>query len=366
MNLRIGAFGRQEGAAAVWICAFVSGCFAIDNRAVFSDGNVSWLTYLIAAVSALLLFEMTLSAIKRRGGNDIYALIGKSVPKSLLAIPLVFALLLAAMQPLEHFLVAITRYVFVEAKQTDVCMYLLPCLVLLTVLGAETLVRTSRIFLPLLIVSFVATMLLAAPQYRSYRLYPIPLGEPGRLVMESASALSRTFSPLLMLLCIGEGTQNTASLRSIGRIGAACGAGMTFAALFGLGLTFSYLQLKEMPSPFYRLLVEVRTENPTMRLDRATLFLWLMMAVLAASVYLYAACVLLAKTFGVRDARPIACAFSALAVTLILVLYYDSETTLMILRQLYRFAWIPTVVPIPFLMTGKGRGDQICGYASHC
>ena len=366
MNLRIGAFGRQEGAAAVWICAFVSGCFAIDNRAAFSDGNVSWLTYLIAAATALLLFEITLSAIKRRGGNDLYALIGKSVPKSLLAIPLILALLIAAMQPLEHFLVAITRYVFVEAKQTDVCMYLLPCLVLLTVLGGETLVRTSRIFLPMLIVSFITTMLLSVPQYRLYRLYPLPLGDPGRLASESISALSRAFSPLLALLCIGEGTQNTASLRSVGRIGAVCGAGMTFAALFGLGLTFSYLQLKDMPSPFYRLLVEVRTENPTMRLDRATLFLWLMMAVLASSVYLYAACVLLAKTFGVRDVRPTACAFSTLAVTLILVLYYDSETTLMILRQLYRFAWIPTVAPIPLLLVGHERRDRLCGYVSRC
>ena len=366
MNLRIGAFGRQEGVSAVWIAMFVSGCFAIDNRAAFADGNASCLTYAIASLLSLLLFECALRGIRRRHGNDLNALIGRSKAKALLAVLSAAALLIAAMQPLEHFLVTVTQYVFVEAKQTDVCLYLLPALVLLTVLGAETLVRTSRIFLPMLCLSFAAAMLLAIPQYRLYRLYPFPLGSPYKLVSDSVCTLSRTFSPLLALLCIGEGTQNTGALRSVGRIGAAFGACMTVAALFGLGMSFSYLQLKEMPSPFYRLLVEVRTENPTMRLDRATLFLWLSAALLTSAFYLFSAGALLAKTFAVRDVRPIVCALCALAVTLILVLYYDSETTLQILRFLYRWAWIPAIVPIPFLLIGKRREGSACGSVSHC
>ena len=283
----------------------------------------------------------------------------------MLAVPLSSALLLAAMQPCEHFLMTVTQYVFPEAKQTNVCMYLLPCLLLLTVLGAETLVRTSRIFLPMLLLSFAATMALAIPQYRTYRLHPIPLNTPIKILKECIQAFSRTFSPLLALLCIGEGAQNAKALRRIGRIGEGLGAVMTVAALLGLGFSFSYLQLREMPSPFYRLLIEVRTENPTMRVDRAALFLWLAMGLLSSAFYLFSASVLIAKAFGVRDVRPVACAFAALAVTLVLVLYYDSELTLSILRQLYRFAWIPTVVPVLFLLFGKGKEVRACGCASH-
>ena len=164
----------------------------------------------------------------------------------------------------------------------------------------------------------------------------------------------------LALLCVGEGTQNTDAMRSAGRIGALLGAGMTLAALLGLNMSFPYAQLAEMPSPFYRLLVEVRTENPTMRFDRAMLFLWMMLAVLASAFYLYAACVLLAKTFGVRDIRPLAFLMSTIAVTLILVLYYRSKTTNAVLNALYRCAWIPTAAPIPFLLFGKGRKERRC------
>ena len=38
MNLRIGAFGRQESAAVVLIAAFFSGCFGIDSGVLYARG----------------------------------------------------------------------------------------------------------------------------------------------------------------------------------------------------------------------------------------------------------------------------------------------------------------------------------------
>lgn len=359
MNLRIGAFGRQEAAAAVWVCAFVSGCFAFDNRALFSDGNASYLAYAIAAALAWLLFECAARAIRRRGGLDLSVLIGSSGIKKAIASFLILSLLLAAMQPQQQFLLTITQYVFVDAKQTAVCLYLLPCLLLLTLLGAEPLVRVSRLLAPLLFGSIVAALALSVPELRAYRLYPIPLGKPAKLLTDTATALHRAFAPLLALLCIGEGTQNAKSLKSAGRIGACVGAVTVLAMLLGLALGFSYRMLADMPSPFYRLLVEARTENPTLRLDRVALFSWMTGALLASAVYVYAASVLFCKTFGVRDVRPVAALFAAFCVASILVLYYDTETTVRILKLLYRFGWIAAVVPLPLLcLTGKEK--QTC------
>ena len=146
MNLRIGAFGRQETAAMVLIAAFFSGCFGMDSHALYAGGNASYLVQIIATVQALLLFEGTVWVLRLRGGNDLSALIGASRLKRLPAIPLILALMLAAMQPLESFLLTMTQYVFTDAKQVTACLYLLPCLFLLTALGAETLVRTARSF----------------------------------------------------------------------------------------------------------------------------------------------------------------------------------------------------------------------------
>lgn len=355
MNLRIGAFGRQESAAMVLIAAFFSGCFGVDGRALYANGNASYLIQIISTVQALLLFEATVWTLRLRGGNDLSALIGSSRIKAALAVFPMLALILAAMQPLESFLLTITQYVFVDSKHVTVCLYLLPCLFLLTALGAETLVRTARILLPILLLSTVAALLSGIGEYHVYRLYPIPFGEPMKLFSAAGSAQIRTASPLVALLCIGEGTQDRLAMRSAGRIGAIAGGLLAAGALFALSMTFTYTQLKEMPAPFYRMLVEVRAENPTLRLDRAVLFLWLGGAVLTSAFYLYAAGVLFCKTFGVRDSRPVALCLSAIAITLILVLYYESETAEAVLEHLYRYAWTLIAVPFPLILLNRRR-----------
>lgn len=350
MNLRIGAFGRQESAALVLIASFFGGCFGADSRALYENGNASWIVQIISTVQALLLFEAAIWALRLRGGNDLSALIGSSRLKKLMAIPLILALALAAMQPLETFLSTITQYVFTDSKQITTTLYLLPCLFLLTALGAETLTRTARILLPIFLVSIAAALLSGVGQYHLYRIHPIPLRDPIRIFTQAGGAQVRAAAPLLALLCIGEGTQDRMAMRSAGRIGAIAGGLLAAAALFAVSMTFTYVQLRDMPSPFYRMLVEVRAENPTLRFDRAVWFLWLSGAILSAAFYLYAASVLFAKTFSVRDVRPVALCVSAIAVTLILVLYYDSEITAAILTRLYRDAWVLISVPFPLIL----------------
>lgn len=357
VNLRIGAFGRQESAAAVAVCMFISGCFAFDNRTLFSGGNVSYLVWAVGVLLALVAFELLIRAIRKRGGTDLFALSGGW--KRVLAVPAILALLLGAAQPLQQFLLTLTQYVFVDAKQTSVCLYLLPCLALLSMLGAEALVRTSRLILPILAASILAVLLLNGSQYRVYRLFPIPLDVPLKWIFDLLSAFFRAFLPLLMLCCIGEGTQRIRALQSAGRIGAIAGGLLVCLMLGSLSLCFGYRTLSELPSPFYRLLVEARPENPTLRLDRAVLFLWMTGALLGAALYLYAAGVCFCRAFGVRDVRPIACTFCAITVTTILVLYYDTETNLLILKHIYSDSWL-LLLPLPLLGIPRKEKKRPC------
>lgn len=359
MNLRVGAFGRQEGASAVAICMFGGSCFAFDSAALFSDGNASYLTYAIALIASLLLFELLCAALNKRGGLDLSSLVGGSVVKRFLTVPLMLSLLLAALLPMQQCLLTVTQYVFVDAKQASVCLYLLPCLTLLCLLGAEPLVRTARILLPVLGISILIALLSNASQMHAYRLFPIPVGKPEKLLHESASALHRTVSPLLALLCIGDGTQRADAQKSAGRIGAAVGAIAVLSMLLGLSCCFSYGLLQDMPSPFYRLLVEARTESPALRLDRAALFLWTACSLLGSAIEVFAAGVLLCRMFGVCDVRPVVCALSALCVSAVLLLYRDSEPAARTLSLLYRYGWIGAVVPLPLLCIGERR-KRVC------
>jgi hypothetical protein len=181
-----------------------------------------------------------------------------------------------------------------------------------------------------------------------------------QLFSQAGTAQLRAAPPLLALLCVGEGTQDRLAMRSACRIGAIAGGLLSAAALFALSMTFPYSMLKDMPSPFYRMLVEVRAENPTLRLDRAVLFLWLGGAILTASFYLYAAGVLFCKTFGVRDIRPVALCLCGVAIAAILVLNYNTETTIAILGGLYRYGWMLISVPFPLILLRIRRRKPKC------
>ena len=357
MNLRIGAFGRQESASAVWIASFASGCFAFDPYAQFSDGNLAVFSHAAAAALSLLLFALLVRGVRRRGGYDLSLRIASAWGSVPIAAALSTFLLLSAVVPLRQFALTMTREVFSDAKRETVCLYLLPCLTLLAACGAETLVRTSRILLPALMLSILAALAIGAKEYRVFRLFPIPTGKPLKLLSETLTALPRTFAPLLALLCIGEGTQNAHALKSAGVIGAAGGAAAVIGMLFGLSLSFSYGMLKGMSSPFCRMLVEARTENPTMRIDRAALFLWMAAAILAAALYLYAAGVLFCRACRVGDVRPVACAMCAIAIALVLLLSGSAGER--VLTHWHRWGW--AVVPIAvFAIALPGKEKRRC------
>ncbi|MBR0507760.1 MAG: GerAB/ArcD/ProY family transporter [Clostridia bacterium] len=360
MNLRIGRFGRQESASAVLIATFFGCCFGTDSRMLCEHGNASYLVQILASIQALLLFEAVVWALRVRGGFDLSALIGRSRLKAVFVVPLVLALVLAAIRPLGQFLITITQYVFPDAKQVTVCLYLLPCLLLLTALGAETLLRTSRLLLPLLLLSVVGALLLGVGQYRTDRLFPIPLKDPMRIFSLSGSVQFSAIPPLLALLILGEGTQDRMAMRSAGRIGAIGGGLLASGAFFALAQSFTYVRLRELTTPFYDMLLAVRTVNPTLRIDRAVLFLWLTGAILTAAFYLYAASVLLCKTFGMRDVRPASFCISAIAVTLMLVLYYDTAATEAVRIAIARYGWALLSAPVPVLLLKKKRRKGKC------
>ena len=355
MNLRIGRFGRQETASAVLIATFFGCCFGTDSRMLYEHGNASYLAQILASIQALLLFEAIVWTLRMRGGLDLSALIGRSRLKAAFAVPLVLALVLAAIRPLEQFQTAITQYVFPDAKQVTVCLYLLPCLLLLTALGAETLMRTSRLLLPLFLLSIVGALILGTGQYRADRLFPIPLKEPMRIFSLSGSVQFSSIPPLLALLILGEGTQDRMAMRSAGRIGAIGGGLLAAGAFFALAQSFTWVRLRDMPTPLYDMLVAVRTVNPTLRIDRAVLFLWLGGAILTAAYYLYAACLLLCRTFGIRDIRPAAFGVSASSVTLLLLLHSGTAAAETIGNTISRYGWVLISVPVPVLLLNKRR-----------
>ncbi len=353
MNLRIGKFGKQETTSVVLLATLGSGLFAVDNTTVYQNGNVVYLTSLVAMLASLLLFEALTALMARHDAPDLSALLRRllgRVAGGIAAIALIGGLLLMALLPLTQHLHALTQYVYVDAKQVALCLYFLPCLAVLGWLGMETIARTCRLVLPFFLVALLLALWMGHSQYALFRLFPFPGDSAAGIARQSVSALFRFFTPLLALLTIGSATQCVQNLRTAGRIGLLAGGGLAAVAQFFLGMMFQHTELQSQIAPLYRFLSEVCSDTPLVRSERMLLFVWVIAGLLVAAFYVYAAALLFAKLYGVGDIRPIAFLFSTLTVSVLLLLHYDSSETVHVLQWLFQNGWCLVVAPILLLL----------------
>ena len=291
MNDRLGRFGRRELTALTAICTLIFGCFSTEESGIFDMGNRLHFATLIALFVSVTVLRLAANALERAGADSLGGRLAL-FPKPVCGAACVFgvsALLLGATLPGMRFIRAMTDFIYVEAEPARIALYCVPCLAALSMLGMETLTRTARVLLPLTLAAAVFGLGSDVPLYRFYRLYPL-LSDGMRLVQQSAVSLLR-FLPVVLLV-----------------------------AELCLGMSYRYTELRELSAPLYRLMLEIDTDNASVRLDRVVLFVWTMAALFASACAVYGAALLTVECFSLRDVRPFAMLFAAAVVTAALVL----------------------------------------------
>ncbi|MBR0081331.1 MAG: GerAB/ArcD/ProY family transporter [Clostridia bacterium] len=356
MNDRLGRFGPRELFSLSTICTLLFGCFSTDESGLYDTGNQLHFATLTALLLSVLLLYGCIAGLRRAGADSLGALL-RRMPRFwgiLTAAALTLALLLAAALPGLRFLRALTGFIYIDANPMRILLYCVPCLVLLSALGMETLCRTGRILLPITL--FVTLIGLGSdiPLYRLYRLFPLfTSGE--KLLRQSLVSLLRFVPVVLILLTTARGAQGWEHVRRAGTMGLLLGGALTILAEICLGLSYRYTELRELSAPLYRLMVEIDTDNASVRLDRVVLFVWTMAALFASACAVYAASLLLSETAGVRDVRPIAVLLSAVTGTAVLLLRRADDLGIPALFWVHRIGCAFAVLPLAAPMPGRKR-----------
>lgn len=371
MNHRVGRFGRQEAVSLTALSGVINGFFAVDNAAAFQHGNVQYLTSLLGAVFAWLLLEWTVYSMRRVGARTLHELLSAllgSVGASVASVVLLVALCLAAALPLLQLLIALSQFIFVDAEYVNILLYFLLPILLLVFFGMETLARMSRLFFPIVLIGTLFALLTGFPAYRTFRLYPLAFA-PKTVLGQTLSATFR-FVPSVLLLLIGaDALQGLQNVRFCGRMGLGMAGGLVVLTKLCLGLSYAYSDLRGMSAPLYRLILEVRTEDPALRADRLIMFLWVMGGIVAAASYLYAASLLFVRSYRVGDVRPIGAILSCMTILAVLSVFCSMEETVSLLKGIYRYGWTLAVNPLVLVnLIGLFRRKEkpVCGERSSC
>ena len=344
MNDRLGRFGRAELTAAMALSTIAFGCFSMDEAAFYRHGNVRCWATLFALLFTWLLLEASVRRLHKTQADSLGAYLAALPRRAALPLSLLLGLflLLAAALPAARFLRALSDFIYIDARPEALLLYLWPCAALTALFGMESLTRTARVLLPLVLLAALLGLLSDARCYRVYRLFPLR-PDTGELLRQGAASLLRFVPTVLLLLITARGAQGYRNVLSAGRRGLWLGGAVTLAAELCLGLCYRYTELRSLSAPLFRLLAEIDTDNASIRLDRIVLFVWTMAGTYAAALAVYAAALLLAETNGVKDVRPLAMLGTGLSMMGALLLCKIEARGVSALPVLYRFGWTATL-----------------------
>lgn len=354
MNLCEGRVGRQEAAAVAGVACVTAGIFAVNTRVSYVAGNAAYVATLFAAAAALGVFCVVAAVMRARGCDSLHALYrfaGGSAGGYVLSLLTALTLLYAAVVPLARMLNILSRYIFVESDTGQIALYFLPVVVVLAYMGLETITRTSRLFVMVILLSILVALVIALPVYESYRLYPLLGGDARLVAAQSLSATVRYLPVLFALLVCGRGVQGVSNVSRAALIAVIAGALVAALVQFCEGMAYSHETLASIPSPLYRLTAAVRSGGAYLRTDKLLLFFWLVGALLSAGFLCYAAALLYTRAAGMRDTRPSAAVFAVLCCALTLLAEMTNERAQRMMEAMSDWVWLPAAAP-PLIAAG--------------
>ena len=299
--------GVQEGVSLASISMITNALFTVDYDSCCRNGNSTYIPFPLAALISLAFFLLAASVIKKSGAEDLpeFLILAFGRPGAAIAgILLSFCLVWAAFLPLSRCVQAMHGLLYEGVSYLKLTMFILPVVLVLSLMGFETIGRTAKCFSILLLVIFFAVVLSAASGFETYRLYPF-LGNGLNEITTQSFTQSFAFLPaLLCLLVMSGGLNGIKSAEKTGIIAALVSAAICFIAQFTLGLVYTYTELRELFIPLYRLNHMNILENSLMRLDKLSHMAWLNGSMIGGAFYIYSASVLFSRVFGLQDIRP--------------------------------------------------------------
>lgn len=350
MRIREGKIGRQESAAITGIAVYSSMVFTISSSRAYSGGNSTcvWMPVTVALGLGLALFIMyamekcdigTLDILLRSAFGRLMGSVAGAV--------MIALLLFSAFELLADFVNLIHSLAFYDQPYWNIILWIVAVVGLLAYLGLECISRTGRLLLPAFFIILTVWLLLPVRSFKWSNLYPFPGNTPaemGQLILENTAG---AFAPVIAALTITNGMHGMRFTRNSCGIGGICALIAVAATQLCISLAYGYKDLTEMACPLYRLNMMMLQEGYFFRMDKAALFFWMSMGIIAAAYYVFTASMMWCRCFGPKDTRPpvlALCVLLACAIQIQAEGYYEEFAACM--SAMDTGAWIAILLPV--------------------
>lgn len=305
--IKEGKFGVTE-AVSLAVIATTSKIF-LAGPAILAEivGTATWLSSLISGAVAFLGFVFIYLLLKRYPGKDLVEIFDISFGRALgfifssvLAI-FIFISTLIRMNEAREFLQV---FIYPMSPNWLISGLFVLCILVLSLLGLESIARLAKLLIYFMIISFVLAVLMGIPNYDINNLFPI-LGKGIEKIAPVGVFGSSVYGDVIILAIFAKSLQGYKFIKREGILGMFISFLIVTVALLASSLTFPYYILQETTSAVYEMTTIIDLGRYLQRVEAVFIFARIFNAIISNTISFYAFLWIFCSTLKVSDKKPI-------------------------------------------------------------
>lgn len=272
---------------------------------IINSGNSAWIQAIFNSVIVFFIFFIT--AKLYRGKKNIIELAEKSGGKwlKILIGILVFIVLMLNFSSIIRIFPETVKIVLLQDFKVE---YIIAAFVVAVAIGAyigiNSIAKINYIFMPIAGIVFLAFLMLLIPYYRIDNIMPL-FGEGYKKLFVSGFNTVSLFSDLLLLNIFLPHCENAGEAKKSGKKALWISATISVVILLTYCLIYPYPASKEFMIPVYQLARVVHLSSFFSRFEAMFQFIWSILILLYAAIYIYALCYVWQITFNLKHYKPL-------------------------------------------------------------
>ena len=272
---------------------------------LLNSGNSAWIQAICNSIVVFLIFFVT--AKLYRGKKNIIELAEKSGGKGLKIFIglLVFAVLILNFVSIIRIFPESVKIVLLQEFRVEVIIIVFLIVIAIgAYIGIESIGKINYIFMPIAGAALLAFLLLLIPYYRIENILPL-FGEGYKKIFVDGFNTVSLFSDLLLLNIFLPHCENAAEAKKSGKKAVWISATIAVVILLSYCLIYPYPASKEFMIPVYQLARVIHLSNFFSRFEALFQFIWSILILLYAAIYVYALCYVWQITFNLKHYKPL-------------------------------------------------------------
>ncbi len=282
---------------------------------VLISGQAAWIQIIYASLIAAAL---TLAASKVYSHKcsviELARMLGGKGLETAVGI-LVFLILLANFSTVARVFPETVKIVLLQDFSADVIMMIFAVTAAVgAYMGIRSISKVNYMFLPIAGIVFTVFLLLLIPYYKIDNIFPI-LGEGADKIFISGFNSVSLFSDIILLNIFIPHGKNLSEAKTVGIRAIIISAFTAFLITAAYCLAYVYPVSRDYILPVYQMSRMIHISSFFSRFESFFQFVWSILIFLYASIYIYAMCDVLQRTFNLKYMKPLILPVTILGIT---------------------------------------------------